>query len=96
MPRHAHAALEKGSDANTDLPDAFNDPSIASLGSESEDSDDFGFDSDDSSLFDDEKQYPPEYYQAEADSLDVSRLRQKLYSGLTQEKLDETKDYWDR
>jgi hypothetical protein len=23
MPRHAHAALEKGSDVNTDLPDAF-------------------------------------------------------------------------
>jgi hypothetical protein len=80
-------------------PMLFNNPSIASLGSESSDfdSDDSDSDSDDSDFdSDDENQHPPEYYQAEADSLDVSRLRRKLYSGLTQEKLDDVKNYWDR
>jgi hypothetical protein len=39
--------------------------------SDSGDSDD---DSDSDLLFDDEEQHPPEYYQAEADSLDVLQL----------------------
>jgi hypothetical protein len=93
---------DKGSNASTDLPDIFsNDPSDASSDSELEpdmepDGDDSDDDSDGELLFDDEKQYPPEYYQAESDSLDVSRLRQKRYSDKTQAKLNETMDYWDR
>ena len=86
---------------STDIPDIFsNSPSDDSSDSESEpDRDDL--DSDDSdddgdSLFDDEEQHPPEYYLAEADSLDVSKLRQQRYSPKTRQKLEETRDYWDR
>ena len=57
-------------------------------------------DSDDDSVFDDfdtdEGQLPPEHYLAEAEALDVSQLRQKRYSDSTQDKLDETVDYWNR
>jgi hypothetical protein len=44
---------------------------------DSNDDDDDDDDSDDDLLFDDEEQHPPEYYQAEADNLVVSCLRQK-------------------
>lgn len=43
-----------------------------------------------------EEQLPPEYYLQEAESLDVSQLRQKRYSPKTQERLDEAQDFWDR
>jgi hypothetical protein len=46
--------------------------------------------------FEDEEQHPPEYYLAEAESLDVSRLRQHRYGPKTREKLEDTWGYWDR
>ncbi|EDN05363.1 conserved hypothetical protein [Histoplasma mississippiense (nom. inval.)] len=42
------------------------------------------------------RQLPPEHYLALAESLDITQLRQKRYSPKTQEKLDETRDYWER
>lgn len=69
------------SDSNSDLED-------------SEESDDNNEQEDES--FNDEGQLPPEHYLAEAENLDVSQLRQKRYSDTTQEKLDETRVYWDR
>lgn len=57
-------------------------------------------DSDDDAMFNDfdidEGQLPPEHYLAEAEALNVSRLRQKRYSDKTQDKLDETVEYWNR
>ncbi|BCR82796.1 hypothetical protein ACHE_10198S [Aspergillus chevalieri] len=47
-------------------------------------------------ISDDEGQLPPEHYLAQAKSLNVSQLRQQRYSDGTQEKLDETRMYWDR
>ena len=44
----------------------------------------------------DEGQLSPEEYLAKAEQLDVSQLRQKRYSPKTQEKLDETAEYWNR
>ncbi|PGH03429.1 hypothetical protein AJ80_08677 [Polytolypa hystricis UAMH7299] len=43
-----------------------------------------------------EGQLPAEHYLALAQSLDITQLRQKRYSPNTQEKLDETRDYWER
>ncbi|KAL4801337.1 hypothetical protein BDV18DRAFT_167573 [Aspergillus unguis] len=68
-------------DSDTDLED-------------SEESDDD--DEQDEESFNDEGELPPEHYLAEAENLDVSQLRQKRYSDTTQEKLDETRVYWDR
>ncbi|EDN09613.1 conserved hypothetical protein [Histoplasma mississippiense (nom. inval.)] len=45
---------------------------------------------------DDDGQLPPEHYLALAESLDIAQLRQKRYSPRTQEKLDETRGYWER
>ncbi|OJD25345.1 hypothetical protein ACJ73_03282 [Blastomyces percursus] len=45
---------------------------------------------------DDDGQLPPEHYLALAESLVIAQLRQKRYSPRTQEKLDETRDYWER
>ena len=50
----------------------------------------------DDNAFDDEGQLPPEHYLAQAESLDVTQLRQKRYSDGTQERLDETRMYWNR
>ncbi|GIJ89518.1 hypothetical protein Asppvi_008460 [Aspergillus pseudoviridinutans] len=72
---------ESDSDSNSDL------------GYDSQDSDDGDDVPDDSS---DDGQLPPEYYLAQAESLDVSQLRQKRYSDSTQERLDETRMYWNR
>jgi len=47
-------------------------------------------------LFDDECRRPPEYYLAEAASLDVKRLRQRRYSPKTQDRLDWVKDHFQR
>ncbi|OXV09253.1 hypothetical protein Egran_02985, partial [Elaphomyces granulatus] len=83
------------SDAGSTVSEIFLDngsDSDLELGSEdSDDDDDLGDDS-----FDDEGQLPPEHYLAEAESLDISQLRQKRYSDGTQEKLDETRVYWNR
>lgn len=51
---------------------------------------------DELTLEDEEEQLSPEHYLREAESLDVSKLRQKRYSPKTQERLDETQDFWDR
>lgn len=74
---------ESESDSNTD----------PELDSEASDSDSDG---PDDKSFNDEGQLPPEYYLAQAESLDVSQLRQKRYADKTQEKLDETRVYWNR
>jgi hypothetical protein len=55
-----------------------------------------GDDDPDDDFVDDEGQLPPEHYLAEAEDLDVSQLRQKRYSDGTQERLDETRVYWNR
>ncbi|ODH48529.1 hypothetical protein GX48_05400 [Paracoccidioides brasiliensis] len=44
---------------------------------------------------DDDGQLPTEHYLTLAESLDIAQLRQKWYSPKTQEKLDETRDYWE-
>ena len=51
---------------------------------------------DESWLFDDEVQHPPEHYLAEAEELDVQRLRQRRYSPKTQVQLDRVKLQWDQ
>ncbi|KAJ5712973.1 uncharacterized protein N7483_010154 [Penicillium malachiteum] len=75
--------IKSDSDSNTDL----------ELDSENSDSDD---DKLDGSVFSDEGQLSPEYYLAQAESLDVSQLRQKRYADSTQGYLDNTRIYWDR
>jgi hypothetical protein len=73
-------------------------------GSESESSSDLELNSEDSDdsdvsddeLHNDEGQLPSEHYLAEANGLDVSRLRQKRYSDNTQDALDGTIQYWNR
>jgi hypothetical protein len=87
------------SDASSDVSEIF-----SGNGSDSESNSDLELDSEDSddndnpgdNSFDDEGQLPPEHYLAEAESLNVSQLRQKRYSDGTQEKLDETRVYWNR
>ena len=85
--------------ASSDVSDIFSDNGSGSeFNSDLElDSDDSGDDADpnDNSVVD-EGQLPPEHYLAEAESLDVSQLRQKRYSDGTQERLDETRVYWNR
>ncbi|KFY96390.1 hypothetical protein V500_02463 [Pseudogymnoascus sp. VKM F-4518 (FW-2643)] len=51
---------------------------------------------DESWLFDDEVKHPPEHYLAEAEELDVQRLRQRRYSPNTQVQLDRVKLQWDQ
>ncbi|KAI1934754.1 hypothetical protein LOZ66_005609 [Ophidiomyces ophidiicola] len=57
-----------------------------SAGSDEVDSDDDDFDY--------EGQLPAEHYLAKAESLNISQLRQRRYSPLTQEKLDGLRRYW--
>ena len=90
---------ENQSDTTSDLTEIFSDngsdsDSSSDLEPDSEVSDDE--DEPDDDTFDDEGQLPPEHYLAQAESLDVSQLRQKRYSDATQEKLDETRMYWNR
>lgn len=56
--------------------------------SEEESQDELGLDGED-------EQLSPEYFLQEAESLDVSQLRQKRYSPKTQERLDETRELWE-
>lgn len=44
---------------------------------------------------DDKKQLPLEHCLAEAENFDVSQLRQQQYGPYIQEKLKETRKYWD-
>lgn len=90
---------EDPSEPSTDLSEIFSDygsdsDSTSDLVADSEVSDNEDEIGDDN--FDDEGQLPPEHYLAQAQSLDVSQLRQKRYSDGTQERLDETRMYWNR
>ncbi|KAH1601056.1 hypothetical protein KXX21_008097, partial [Aspergillus fumigatus] len=67
---------ESDSDSNSDL-------ELNSEDSDNEDDSPEDFSNDDGQL-------PPEYYLEQAESLDISQLRQNRYSDGTQEKLDET------
>ncbi|OQD78924.1 hypothetical protein PENANT_c071G10263 [Penicillium antarcticum] len=92
-------------DASSDSPEIFSNeasetdssttPGDSDSSSESE-SENESESEDDLALEDEEKQLPPEHYLQEAECLDVSLLRQKRYSPRTQEKLDETREYWDK
>ena len=89
-------------DGSTDVPDIFSDgpsnsssESMPDLDSESLDGGS-GNDDYNNLLFNNEDYHPPEYYQAEAKSLDVSKLQQKQYSDNTERQLDETRGYWDQ
>lgn len=84
------------SDEHVTLSDDESDAELDSDDSDGDSEDDSDDGSDDDALFNDEEQHPPEYYLAEADRLDVSQLRQQRYSPKTQNKLEETRDYWDR
>jgi hypothetical protein len=76
------------SDSST-APSDFEDSSESEPESDDESEDELA-------LEDEEEQLSPEYYLQEAEALDVSQLRQKRYSPKTQERLDETQDFWDR
>lgn len=52
-------------------------------------------DSDDNDLYD-EGQLSAEVYLAIAKNLNVFQLQQKCYSSNTQDKLDKTREYWDK
>ena len=82
------------SDASSDISEIFSDN-----GSGSESNSDLELDSDDSDDDEDPNDNSIDdegHYLAEAESLDVSQLRQKRYSDGTQKRLDETRVYWNR
>ena len=86
-------------DASSDLTEIFSDngsdsDSISEPELDSEDSD--NEDEPDDDISDDEGQLPPEHYLTQAESLNVSQLRQQRHSDTTQERLDETRMYWNR
>ena len=92
------------SDASSDLPAIFSnnasDTDFSATPSDSDSSNKFESDSEESedelASDDEEEQLSPEYFLQEAESLDVSQLRQKRYSPNTQERLDEAQDLWER
>ena len=92
---------ENQTNASSDLTEIFSDngsdsDSISDLALDSDDSDDEDEDEPDDNISDDEGQLPPEHYLAQVESLNVSQLRQKRYSDTTQERLNETRMYWNR
>ncbi|OQD77334.1 hypothetical protein PENANT_c114G05410 [Penicillium antarcticum] len=105
MPSPWPALSDGESDTSSRLPEIFSNnasdsdsstaPSVFDSSSESE-SESEDESEDELASEDEEEQLPPEYYLQEAESLDVSHLRQKRYSPKTQERLDETQDFWDR
>ena len=89
---------ENQSDATSDLTKILSDnrsdsDSSSDLELDSEVSDE---DKPDDNAFDNEGQISSEHYLAQAESLDVTQLRQKWYSNSTQKRLDETHMYWNR
>ncbi|KAJ6000886.1 hypothetical protein N7481_001295 [Penicillium waksmanii] len=101
MPRPSRTLSDNESDVSSD-----DIPAIFSANASDDDTDtdsapsDSDFDSeaedeceDDSEV---EEELSPEYFLKEAEFLDVSQLRQKRYSPKTEERLDETRDYWER
>ncbi|OGE48455.1 hypothetical protein PENARI_c028G03021 [Penicillium arizonense] len=100
MPRLSRPdLLDDESDASSELPEIFSNEASetdSATTSGNCDDEDESESEDDFPMEDEEKQLPPEHYLQEAECLDVSQLRQKRYSPRTQDKLDETRDYWDR
>ena len=89
-PGHSAVFSDHASDT-----DSSTEPSVFDSSSESED--ESKDDSEDELVSEDEEeQLPPEYYLHEAESLDVSQLRQKRYSPNTQRCLDDTQYFWDQ
>lgn len=90
------------SGTSSDVPDVFSDGAaddISESATELDSSGDDSDDSDDDSILDDDEEgqeLSALHYLQEAESLDVSQLRQKRYSPKTQARLDDTRDYWDR
>lgn len=89
-PGHSEIFSDNASDTDSSTASSVFDPSSESE-TESEDESE-----DELVSEDEEEQLPPEYYLHEAESLDVSQLRQKRYSPKTQERLDETQHFWDK
>jgi len=90
---------ENQTDASSDLTKTFSDngsdsDSTSDPELDSEDSDDEEEPSND--ISNDEGQLLPEHYLTQAESLNVSQLRQQRYSDGTQERLNETRMYWNR
>ena len=85
-PGHSEVFSDHASDT-----DSSTEPSVFDSSSECEDEPE-----DELVSEDEEEQLPPEYYLHEAESLDVSQLRQKRYSPNTQRSLDDTQYFWDQ
>ncbi|KAJ5343508.1 uncharacterized protein N7506_003332 [Penicillium brevicompactum] len=89
-PGHSAVFSDHASDT-----DSSTEPSVFDSSSECEDESED--DSEDELVSEEEEeQLPPEYYLHEAESLDVSQLRQKRYSPNTQRCLDDTQYFWDQ
>lgn len=89
------------SGTSSDVPDVFSDGAVddsSESASELDSSGDNSDDSNDDSILDEEEEQELSalHYLQEAESLDVSQLRQKRYSPKTQSRLNDTRDYWDR
>ena len=101
MQHYPPIGSDDDSGTSTDVPDVFS-YNATSKSSDSTSEPDSINNSDDNSSndsildFEEERELPAEYYLPEAEYLDVSRLQQKRYSPRTQDKLDETQEYWDR
>lgn len=96
---HDNKQCQGDDDASSDLSEIFSDIGSDSDSNTDADLDSGVSDSDDDGLDDDSKdegQLSPEAYLAQAESLDVSQLRQKRYADKTQEDLDGTRVYWDK
>ncbi|CAG8944724.1 unnamed protein product [Penicillium salamii] len=104
MASHGSVPSDDKSDTSPSHSDVFSDhtsdtdsstePSVFDLESESEDE---SQDESEDELVseDEEEQLPPEYYLHEAESLDISQLRQKRYNPNTQRYLDDMQYFWD-
>ncbi|KAK9847394.1 hypothetical protein MYU51_019501 [Penicillium brevicompactum] len=89
-PGHSEVFSDHASDTDSSSePSAFDSSSECEDESEDEPEDELVSE-------DEEEQLPPEYYLHEAESLDVSQLRQKRYSPNTQRCLDDTQYFWDQ
>ncbi|PYH75799.1 hypothetical protein BO82DRAFT_409090 [Aspergillus uvarum CBS 121591] len=90
------------SGTSSNFPGVFSDgasDNLSESASEPASSGDDSEDSDDDSILDDEeeeRELTALHYLEEAESLNVSQLRQKRYSPKTQSSLDDTRDYWNR
>ncbi|KAH8706052.1 hypothetical protein BGW36DRAFT_422574 [Talaromyces proteolyticus] len=90
------ASADSSSIFSTDSSDDSSDSSVSDNESDSDSDDSDDDDDDDEEEEEDEGELSREEYLAKAEQLDLSQLRQKRYSDGTQDKLDETRQYWDR